>query len=98
MPAVRFPVGHGTGTGPGTRNLIVDIRAQQARENHRLASECDADAALHRRRRDEFVRQLRAEDPGEWSYGALAAAVGCSKELIAYVCRAPAGSGQFHED
>ena len=66
----------------------MDIRASQAREHHRLAGESDRLAAIHRERRDEAVRQLRAEDPGRWTYPALARAVGCSPELIAHIIKA----------
>ncbi|WP_257613920.1 hypothetical protein [Arthrobacter sp. 31Y] len=32
-------------------------------------------------------RRARQEDPARWSYGTLAAAVGCSKELIATIIK-----------
>ncbi len=60
----------------------MDARAQQAREHHLAASRVDSDARRHRDQRDALVRALRAEDPVRWSYGALAKAVGCSRELI----------------
>jgi AraC-like DNA-binding protein len=65
----------------------VDIRAQQAREHHKLAAEDEAAAARHREQRDRLVRQLRADDPRRWTYPALAGAVGCSPELIAHIIR-----------
>ena len=63
----------------------MDIRVQQAREHHRLAAESERLAGDHRKQRDRLVRQLRADDPGQWTYPALAAAVGCSPQLIAYI-------------
>lgn len=64
-----------------------DARAARARELHRKAVEADELAARLRAERDQLVRRLRAEDPQKWSYGALAAALGCSRELIAQVSR-----------
>ncbi len=65
----------------------MDIRAQQAREHHRSSAGLTDQAARHREQRDALVRQLRADDPARWSYTALAKAVGCSPELIAYIVR-----------
>ncbi len=65
----------------------MDIRAQQAREHHRLAGEAEATARLHRDQRDQLVRLLREGDPVAWSYAALAGAVGCSPELVAYIIK-----------
>ena len=65
----------------------MDIRAQQAREHHREAAADEARAASHREQRDRLVRQLRADDPRQWTYPVLAAAVGCSPELIAYIVK-----------
>lgn len=67
--------------------MASDARAQQAREHHRAALSALDDAARHRAQRDALVRQLRAEDPAAWSYGALAKAVGCSPELIAVIVK-----------
>lgn len=66
-----------------------DVRAALARENHRLSAECEATARLHREQRDHLVRQLREADPKTWTLNALARAVGCSKELIANILKAP---------
>ncbi|WP_273652895.1 helix-turn-helix domain-containing protein [Cellulomonas fimi] len=44
-------------------------------------------AARYRLERDRLVLQLRAEDPARWSYSAIAAALGCSRELVAVVAR-----------
>lgn len=44
-------------------------------------------AARHRQQRDRLIRQLRDEDPRAWTYPALAAGVGCSAELIAYILK-----------
>jgi len=65
----------------------MDIRAQQAREHHRESAGLTEQATRHRQQRDTLVRQLRADDPGRWSYAALAKAVGCSPELIAHIMR-----------
>lgn len=65
----------------------MDIRAQQAREHHRESTGFTEQAARHREQRDRLVRQLRADDPARWTYPALAAAVGCSPELIAHIIR-----------
>lgn len=68
----------------------MDVRAQQAKEHHRAGAASDQDAARHRSERDRLVRLLRTEDPQAWTYPQLAAAVGCSPELIAYILkRAP---------
>ena len=66
---------------------VSDARAARARELHRKALEADELAARQRAERDALIRRLRAEDPKKWSYGALAAALGCSRELIALVVR-----------
>lgn len=65
----------------------MDVRAQQAREHHRLAAEDEQRAGDHRAQRDRLIRQLRAEDPEIWTYAALAKAVGCSPELAAHIVK-----------
>jgi AraC-like DNA-binding protein len=65
----------------------VDIRAEQAREHHRESAGLSEQAARHRVQRDRLIVQLRADDPQRWTYPALAAAVGCSPELIAHIIR-----------
>jgi hypothetical protein len=64
-----------------------DVRAQQAREHHRAAAQSRAQGGQHRTLRNLLVRQLRAEDPERWTYPALAAAIGCSPELIAAIVK-----------
>lgn len=64
-----------------------DSRAQQAREHHRASLAAGQLAERHRKQRDELVRRLRQDDPG-WTYAKLAAAVGCSPELIAAIVKA----------
>jgi ribosome-binding protein aMBF1 (putative translation factor) len=64
-----------------------DPRIQQAREHHRRAAEALALAERHRQQRDASIRRAREEDPERWSYSALAAAIGCSKELIAAIIK-----------
>lgn len=58
-----------------------------ARDRHRQANEADEVAARHRAVRDQLILQLRREDPRRWSYGAIAGAVGCSRELVAKIVR-----------
>lgn len=69
--------------------MTSDARAAAAREHHLAAADAGQVAARHRAQRDELIRRLRAEDPGRWSYGALARAVGCSPELIAHIVKGP---------
>jgi ribosome-binding protein aMBF1 (putative translation factor) len=64
-----------------------DPKIQQAREHHRRAAEALALAERHRQQRYALIRQARQDDPGRWSYTALAAAIGCSKELIAAIVK-----------
>lgn len=64
-----------------------DAWATRARELHRKAAEADELAARYRAERDRLIHQLRAEDPTRWSYSAIAAALGCSRELVALVSR-----------
>lgn len=64
-----------------------DVRVARARELHRKALEADELAARQRAERDALIRRLRAEDPARWSYGVLAGALGCSRELIALVAK-----------
>ena len=63
----------------------MDIKVQQAREHHARSLEKEAEAGREREQRDRLIRQIREDDPGYWSYGALARAIGCSRELIAYI-------------
>ena len=70
--------------------MVSDARAMRAREAHRRASDADELAGRHRAERDHLVRTLRADDPQWWTYSALAAAVGCSPELIALIVKGPA--------
>lgn len=69
----------------------MDARVQQAREHHRQAAESERLAGMHREQRDRMIRQLRAEEPGRWSYPKLAKAVGCSPQLIAYIIQGRRG-------
>ena len=70
----------------------MDIRAQQAREHHARSLEKEDEAAREREQRDRLIRALRADDPERWSYSALAKAVACSRELIAYIVKQPMSS------
>lgn len=67
--------------------MVSDIRAQQAREHHRLSIETGEVADRHRTARNALIRVLRADDPTRWTYDALAKAVGCSPELVAAVVK-----------
>jgi hypothetical protein len=75
---------------------MSDARAALAREAHRLAGEAEQRAAQHRAHRDQLVRQLRREDPQRWTYPALAAAVGCSPELVAAIVKGRTGPPPEH--
>jgi len=63
----------------------MDIKVQQAREHHARSLEKEAEAGREREQRDRLIRQIRDDNPARWSYSALARAVGCSRELIAYI-------------
>lgn len=78
--------GAASGRARPTRG-VSDARAARARELHERAAEADRLAARYREDRDRLLHQLRAEDPKRWTYATLAAAVGCSRELIALVLR-----------
>jgi hypothetical protein len=65
----------------------MDVRAAMARVHHHAAAQQGELADRERAQRDRLVRELRREDPDTWTYTALAKAVGCSPELIAYIIR-----------
>lgn len=67
--------------------MSSDARAAQARSLHRASLEQESAASELRAQRDKLVRQLRAEDPAQWTYPQLARAIGCSPELIAYIVK-----------
>lgn len=67
--------------------MVSDARAQQAREHHRALADTLSGAEQHREQRNRLIRQLRTEDPAQWTYPALAKAVGCSPELIAAIIK-----------
>lgn len=60
-----------------------DTRAALAREHHRLSRRSAEEAQRHRDQRNTLVRQLHTD--GGWTHRTLAAAVGCSPELIAAI-------------
>lgn len=62
-----------------------DSKPDQARNHHRAAEQALADAAEHRKQRDQLLRELRNNDPGTWTYTALAEVIGSSPELIAKI-------------
>jgi hypothetical protein len=67
--------------------MVSDIRAQQAREHHRASAAATELGEQHRLQRNRLIRELRSSDPQRWTYPALAAAVGCSPELIAAIVK-----------
>ena len=67
--------------------MARDPRVQQAHEHHQQSKDTLGLAAQHREQRDRLIRQLRAEDPHHWTYPVLAAAVGCSAELVAAIVK-----------
>jgi len=70
---------------------VSDLRATRARQLHRAVSDLTAQRSTAVAERNAIVLALRAEDPSRWSYAALAAAVGCSRELIANIVQAHQG-------
>lgn len=77
------------GQVPGLQVTVEqqDTRPQLARDAHASAHGHDQAARDRRDIRDLVVRELRAEDPKRWTMSKLAAEVGCSKELIAYILK-----------
>lgn len=69
----------------------MEARAAQARELHRRAAETQQLAGEFRARRDALIRRLHAEDG--MTYRQLAAAVGCSPDLIKSICLGRVGPG-----
>ncbi|QSM00076.1 hypothetical protein SEA_CASHLINE_36 [Gordonia phage Cashline] len=67
--------------------MTSDARAQQAREHHLKSLESEAVAEQHRQIRNRLVRLLREDNPQQWTYKSLAAAVGCSPELVAAIVK-----------
>lgn len=66
----------------------MDIWVQRAREENRAAQQDEKSAGQHRANRDEAIRRLRADDPAQWTYAAIAKAVGIGPEMVAKICRA----------
>lgn len=65
----------------------METRARLAHDHHQAAAQCDQESAWYRGQRDTLVRELRADDPGRWTYRELADHVGCSPELIARIIK-----------
>jgi hypothetical protein len=78
--------GHDTDEAPST-GTAADTLPEQARDHHRAQQVSESTGRFHRDQRNRVVRQLRGEDPERWTYPALAAAVGCSPELIAAIVK-----------
>lgn len=70
--------------------------AALARSHHRASLASAEQAKTEREARNRAVRALRAQDPQRWTYGALAAAVGCSRELIAVIITGHTNRGGPH--
>lgn len=92
LGGVRSRARGGTRTGAAPRRAQAargtsEPRAARAKELHAKAAEADRIAEQYRAERDRLIHQLRDEDPQRWSYGALAAALGCSRELIALIVK-----------
>lgn len=66
---------------------MSDSRVALARQAHQDSLQSEAEADLHRQKRNELVRALRAEDPQTWTYKRLGEAVGCSLELIHHIVK-----------
>lgn len=66
---------------------MSDPRAALARQAHRDAVNAGQQAAQYREHRDALIRQLRAENPKQWTYQAIAKAVGCGPELVAHIIK-----------
>lgn len=68
----------------------MDPRLMMARELHRRAVDSERLAGQHRDQRNGIIRELYAEGvPGR----SIAAAVGCSPELVSHVIRGRVGPG-----
>ena len=81
---VRRGLADSLGTPESLHDLVISL-SNLASVVERLG---DAERAESlRAERDRLIRQLRAEDEKRWSYGALAKAIGCSRELIAQVVK-----------
>ena len=87
ITAAPKDAGNGGATQFRSRAGTSDPRAARARELHELAAEAERQAAQFRGERDRLIRQLRADDEKQWSYGTLAKVIGCSRELIAQVAK-----------
>jgi len=66
---------------------------QAARQLHSEVGGQLAIARQKREQRDELIRRVRADDERHWTYARLAAEVGCSQELIAYIITGGKRSG-----
>ena len=84
-PTMRRCACDAIGGSIGATVATSDIQAALARSYHRASLASAEQAKTEREARNRAVRALRAADPQRWTYGALAAAVGCSRELIALI-------------
>lgn len=63
----------------------MDANLSRAKELHRQAQACTAQADQFRQRRDDII--VRLYERGKYSHMQLASAIGCSPELIAKILR-----------
>ena len=61
---------------------MIDQRVREARQAQHKATAANLAAKRARAERNRLIRELRTEDPKQWSFGALAVQIGCSKGLI----------------
>jgi hypothetical protein len=66
---------------------VPDARLTLARTLNSQSAGDLASAKEKRDQRDKLIRRVRAEDRDYWTYERLAAEVGVSKELIAYIVK-----------
>ena len=69
--------------------LDTDALIRQARIHQASLLEHRAKAAEDQRERDLIIRQIRDSDPGAWSYGKIAAAVGLDRQNVIWILRQP---------
>lgn len=63
------------------------LLATRAKQAHRRTKELKSEGDQARDERDRAIIHLHRDH--HWSYGRIAAAVGCSPELVAYTCNPP---------
>lgn len=66
---------------------MEDERIDLAHIYHKRSHDREAEADSYRKKRDDLIRALRADDPKQWTYQKLADEIGCSMELIAFTVK-----------